>query len=302
MPQPAAVDRSFVPRRAFVRGSFAAALGAACLPPARAAAPSGTARAVARDRIHQSVVPWCFRPMTLEELCDHSVALGLRSVELVTPDKFPVLKQRGLVCALTSSHGFAKGFAHTEEHEECLRVLRERIDATAAAGFPAVITFSGFRRGISDGDGMRNMVDGLKRIAGHAEAKGVTLCLEMLNSRVAEEMKGHPDYFCDDIDRSVEICRRVGSPRVKVLFDIYHVQIMHGDVITRIRRHQEWIGHYHTAGVPGRNELDDNQEVNYPAIMRAIVETGYRGFVGQEFIPLRDKVASLSAAVRLCDV
>lgn len=289
-------------RRAFVGRTLAAGLGAACALPARGAAPVATAHAVRHGRISQSVVPWCFRPMTLEELCDHSAALGLRSVELVTPDKFPVLKQRGLVCALTGSHGFSKGFARTEEHEDCLRVLRERIDATAAAGFPAVITFSGFRRGVSDETGIRNMVDGLKRIAGHAEAKGVTLCLEMLNSRVAEEMKGHPDYFCDDIDRSVEICRRVGSPRVKVLFDIYHVQIMHGDVITRIRRHKDWIGHYHTAGVPGRNELDDTQEVNYPAIMRAIVETGYRGFVGQEFIPLRDKVTSLAEAVRLCDV
>jgi hydroxypyruvate isomerase len=206
------------------------------------------------------------------------------------------------VCALTGSHGFAKGFAHVEEHAECLKVLTERIDATAAAGFSSVITFSGFRRGLSDEVGMKNMVDGLKKIAGHAERKKVTLCLEMLNSRVATEMKGHPDYFCDDMDRSVEICKQVGSERVKVLFDIYHVQIMHGDVITRIRQYKDWIGHYHTAGVPGRNEIDDTQEINYAPIMKAIVETGYRGFVGQEFIPLRDKVTSLAEAVRICDV
>jgi hydroxypyruvate isomerase len=253
-------------------------------------------------RINQSVVPWCFRPMTLEELCGHAARMGLGSVELVTPDKFPLLKQHGLVCALTGSHGFAKGFAHVEEHAECLKVLTERIDATAAAGFASVITFSGFRRGLSDEVGMKNMVDGLKTIAGHAEKKKVTLCLEMLNSRVAIEMKGHPDYFCDDMDRSVEICRRVGSERVKVLFDIYHVQIMHGDVITRLRQYKDWIGHYHTAGVPGRNEIDDTQEINYPPIMKAIAETGYRGFVGQEFIPLRDKVASLSESVKICDV
>jgi hydroxypyruvate isomerase len=253
-------------------------------------------------RIRQSVVPWCFRPMTLEELCRHSARLGLASVELVTPDKFAVVKQHGLVCALTGSHGFSKGFAHVEEHAECLKVLRERIDATAAAGFPAVITFSGFRRGLSDEVGMKNMVDGLKQIAGYAEKKQVTLCLEMLNSRVATEMKGHPDYFCDDMDRSVEICKRVGSPRVKVLFDIYHVQIMHGDVITRLRQYKDWIGHYHTAGVPGRNEIDDTQEIQYAPIMKAIVETGYAGFVGQEFIPLRDKVTSLAQAVRICDV
>jgi len=253
-------------------------------------------------QVQQSVVPWCFRPMTLEELCAVAVRLGLLSVELTTPNNFPLLKKHGLVCALTSSHGFAKGFAHVEEHAECLKVLRERIDATAAAGFPSVITFSGFRRGISDAEGTKNMVDGLKKIAGYAEEKKVTVCLEMLNSKVREEMKGHPDYFCDDIDRAVEICRLVGSERVKVLFDIYHVQIMQGDVIRRVRQHREWIGHYHTAGVPGRNEIDGTQEMNYGPIMQAVVETGYRGYVGQEFIPLRDKVASLSEAVRICDV
>jgi hydroxypyruvate isomerase len=240
--------------------------------------------------------------MTLDELCVLAVRLGLPSVELTTPNNFPLLKKHGLVCALTGSHGFAKGFAHVEEHAECLKVLRERIDETAAAGFPSVITFSGFRRGISDEAGMKNMVDGLKKIAGYAEEKKVTLCLEMLNSKDKVEMKGHPDYFCDDLDRSVEICRLVGSERVKVLFDIYHVQIMHGDVIRRLQQHQDWIGHYHTAGVPGRNEIDDTQEVNYGPIMQAIVDTGYRGYVGQEFIPLRDKVASLSEAVRICDV
>jgi hydroxypyruvate isomerase len=213
-----------------------------------------------------------------------------------------LLKQHGLVCALTGSHGFAKGFAHVEEHAECLKVLRERIDATAAAGFPAVITFSGFQRGISDAVGTKNMVEGLKKIAGYAEEKKVTVCLEMLNSKVSEEMKGHPDYFCNDIDHSVKICRLVGSERVKVLFDIYHVQIMHGDVIRRIQQHKDWIGHYHTAGVPGRNEIDGTQEINYGPIMQAIVNTGYRGYVGQEFIPLRDKVTSISEAVRICDV
>ena len=220
-----------------------------------------------------------------------AVRLGIPSIELTTPNNFPLLKKHGLLCALTSGHGFAKGFAHVEEHAECLKVLRERIDATAAAGFPSVITFSGFRRGISDASGTKNMVDGLKKIAGYAEEKKVT-----------EEMKGHPDYFCDDIDHSVEICRLVGSERVKVLFDIYHVQIMHGDVIRRVQQHKDWIGHYHTAGVPGRNEIDGTQEINYRPIMQAIVDTGYRGYVGQEFIPLRDKVTSLSEAVRICDV
>ncbi len=288
-------------RRTWLQGAAVASAAAIGFPAiVRGAAPE--VYRAKHGRINQSVVPWCFRPLTLEDLCGHAARMGLGSVELVAPDKFPLLKQHGLVCALTGSHGFARGFAHVEEHAECLKVLTERIDATAAAGFPSVITFSGFRRGLSDEVGTKNMIAGLKKIAGHAEKKKVTVCLEMLNSRVAIEMKGHPDYFCDDIDRSVEICQRVGSERVKVLFDIYHVQIMHGDEITRIRQHQDWIGHSHTAGVPGRNEIDDSQEIQYAPIMKAIAATGYRGFVGQEFIPLRDQVASLSEAVKICDV
>src|SRR5678815_4092194 len=181
--------------------------------------------------------------------------------------------------------------------------MRQRIDACADAGFPSVITFTGMREPkIPDDVGMKNCVEGLKKIVGHAEKKKVTLCLEMLNSRVNIEMKGHPDYFCDDIDRSVEICRQIGSGRMKVLFDIYHVQIMHGDVITRLRQCAPYIGHYHTAGVPGRGEIDDTQEINYAPIMKAIVETGYTGYVAQEFIPVRDKVASLNQSVKICDV
>lgn len=293
---------SKISRRDLLRG--AAALAAAGLTAGAATGRAAEAEVyrAKNGRVLQSVVPWCFRPMTLEELCTVAVRLGIPSVELTTPHNFPLLKKHGLGCALTSSHGFAKGFAHVEEHAECLKVLRERIDATAAAEFPAVITFSGFRRGISDEAGTKNMVEGLKKIAGYAEEKKVTVCLEMLNSKVNEEMKGHPDYFCDDIDHSVEICRLVGSERVKVLFDIYHVQIMHGDVIRRVQQHKDWIGHYHTAGVPGRNEIDGTQEINYRPIMQAIVATGYRGYVGQEFIPLRDKVTSLSEAVRICDV
>jgi len=288
-------------RRKMLAGAVALS-AAASLPRVAEAAERGDLYKVKHGRINQSVVPWCFKPMPVEELADHAVQLGLKSVELVTPDKFPAIKERGLTCALTSSHGFTKGFAHVEEHEECLKNLTERIDATAAAGFPAVITFSGFRRGLSDEQGIKNMVDGLKKIAGYAEKKRVTLCLEMLNSRVNIEMKGHPDYFCDNMDRSIEIIKQVGSERVKILFDIYHVQIMHGDIITRIKQDHPWVAHYHTAGVPGRNEIDESQEIHYAPIMKAILETGYQGFVGQEFIPLRDKVASLSQAVRICDV
>jgi hydroxypyruvate isomerase len=253
-------------------------------------------------RIQQSVIHWCFKPMPVEELANHAARMGLKSVELVAPETWPTLKKLGLICAISPSHGFAKGFAHKEEHAECLEILRKQIDLTSEAGFPSIITFSGFRRGISDEEGMKNMVEGFKQIVGHAEKKKVTVCLEMLNSRVNIEMKGHPDYFCDKIEMAVEVCKRVGSERMKVLFDIYHVQIMEGDIIARIKQFHPYIGHYHTAGVPGRNELDETQEINYVPIMKAIVETGYKGYVGQEFIPTRDKALALNEAVKLCDV
>jgi hydroxypyruvate isomerase len=254
------------------------------------------------ERINQSVVPWCFRPMPLDELAANAARMGIKSVELTTPENFSTIKHHGLTCALVSSHGFAKGFAQKDQHEECARILRDRIDATAQAGFSRVITFSGFRRGLSDDEATKNMLDGLKQIVGYAEEKKVTLCLEMLNSKVNIEMKGHPDYFCDDMDKSVEICREIGSEHLKVLFDIYHVQIMHGDIISRLKQHMPFIGHIHTAGNPGRGEIDETQEINYAAVMRAVAESGYKGFVGQEFIPTRDKMKSLNHAVKICDV
>lgn len=257
---------------------------------------------IKQGRIKQSVVPWCFNPMPVPELAKHAKAMGLTSVELVGTQHWPMLKEMGLTPAISSSHGFAKGFANLGEHDECVATLRKRIDECAAAGVKRVITFSGFRKWQSDEVAMKHMVDGLKKIVGYAEEKKVTLCLEMLNSRVAVNMKGHPDYFCDDMERSVEVCRQIGSPRMKVLFDLYHVQIMHGDVITRIKQHKEFIGHVHTAGVPGRNEIDDTQELNYPALMKALIAVGYDGHVGQEFIPVRDKVASLAQSVEICDV
>jgi hydroxypyruvate isomerase len=258
---------------------------------------------VKNGRIKQSVVPWCFNPMPPEELVHHSAQLGLASVELIDPKHWPLIKELGMNIAIASSHGFAKGFAHREEWAECHAKLRERIEQCAAAGVERVITFSGFRRGLSDEEGIANMVAGLKEILPFAEEKKVTLCIEMLNSRVDVTMKGHPDYFCDSMERTVEICRQIGSPRCKVLFDIYHVQIMHGDVISRMRQHRDYIAHVHTAGVPGRNEIDGTQELNYPALMQALLDLKYTGYVGQEFIPAHEnKVASLADGVRICDV
>jgi hydroxypyruvate isomerase len=247
---------------------------------------------VQNGRIRQSVCLWCYSPMTAPELIQHAADLKMASVELVLPEFWPELKKRGMVCAMAPSHGWRKGFAQKDEHEECINMLRQRIDQCADAGFEKVITFSGFRRGLTTEDASRNMIDGLKGIVGYAEKKNVTLCLEMLNSRVHIDMRGHPDYFCDNVDMSVDILKQIGSERMKLLFDIYHVQIMHGDIIRRLQQYAPYIAHYHTGGNPGRNEIDDSQEICYPPIMRAILATGYTGFVGQEFVPLRDKIAS----------
>jgi hydroxypyruvate isomerase len=258
---------------------------------------------IKNGHIKQSVVPWCFNPMPPEELVHHAAALGLSSVELIDPKHWPLIKELGMTVAIASSHGFAKGFAQRDDWAECHAKLRERIEQCAAAGVQRVITFSGFRRGLNDDEGAANMVAGLKEILPLAEEKKVALCIEMLNSRVNVTMKGHPDYFCDSMERTIDVIRRIGSPYCKVLFDIYHVQIMHGDVISRLRQYKEYVAHVHTAGVPGRNEIDDTQELNYPAIMKALLDQGYTGFVGQEFIPAHEnKVASLADGVRICDV
>jgi hydroxypyruvate isomerase len=262
---------------------------------------------VTSGRLKQSIVHWCFtrepRPWTVEDSAEAAVRLGMPSVELIGPEHWPLLKSRGLTCAIAGSHGFAKGFAHVEEHDECVAALRRSIDACVAHGVKRVITFSGFRRDLDDETAMKNMLDGLKKILPVAEEKKVTLCLEMLNSRVAEDMRGHPDYWCDHIGMALDVCRRLGSPQMKLLFDIYHVQIMDGDVIRRMRECGEFIGHVHTAGNPGREELDDTQEIHYPGVMRALAAMKYDGFVGQEFIPRNpDKLRSLSDAARICDV
>lgn len=215
---------------------------------------------------------------------------------------WPTLKKHGLICAITGSHGFVRGFNNPENHEWCAERVTASVEATAAAGFPSVIVFSGFSNGIPKDVGLENTVAGLKKVVGLAEKRKVTLCLEVLNTRVDEEMKGHPGYMADEIEWAVEVCRRIASERMKILFDIYHTQIMQGDIITRIRRFHEYVGHYHTAGVPGRHELDDSQELNYRPIMEAVAQTGYRGYVGHEFVPRGDPMQSLREAVALCDV
>jgi len=291
--------RSLIEKAAGLGAATAAALQ---LPACTTVANRGEEGAT-KGRINHSVARWCFEEhWKLDEMCRVAGQLGIRSIELVDPKHWPTLEEHGLICALHSSHGFERGMNNPEYHDMCISKIRESVDRCAAHGFPNVITFTGFREDIPDDEGIENCVRGYKKVIGYAEEKGVNLCLEILNTRVDEEMKGHPGYQGDHVDYCMEIIKRVGSPRLKLLFDIYHVQIMDGDIIRRIRQYQDYIGHYHTAGNPGRRDLDDRQEINYEPIMKEIARTGYTGYVGHEFIPRGDPRESLRQAVELCDV
>jgi hydroxypyruvate isomerase len=288
----------------------AAAVGAAAMTRSSVAAESEPLENVVKSgRLRQSIVQWCFSPYwDVPKTIQVAKAIGCRSVELISPKYFPLLKENGLECAIASTEinpgpGFARGFNNPKYREQVLTATRNAIDACAEHGFKRVISFTGMREDIPDDVGADNCVEGFQQVVGYAEKKGVTLCLEMLNSRDdSHPMKGHPGYQGDHTEYCIDIIKRVGSPNLKLLFDIYHVQIMDGDVIRRIRQHREYLGHIHTAGNPGRGELDDTQEINYPPIMRALVEIGYDGFIGQEFIPTRDPLQGLKQAVALCDV
>lgn len=263
--------------------------------------------AATKGHINHSIAHWCFAQYwELDKMCLIAKQLGCKSIELVGPNDFATLKKHGLICALapngTPDPPFVKGFNNPEYHDMVIAHTREMIDACAEYNFPSIIAFTGYREDIPDDVGAKNCVTGLKKIIGYAEKKKVNLCLEILNSRVDEEMKGHPGYQGDHTDYVMDIVKQVGSPRMKILFDIYHVQVMDGDVISRIRQYKDYIGHYHTAGSPGRGEIGNNQEINYPAIMKEIVKTGYKGYVGHEFVPTRDPLEGLTEAVSLCDV
>jgi len=263
----------------------------------------GASAAELKGRIKQSVCLWCYggfmkkNSMTLDQFCAAAAALGLKSVELTGPKEWPTLKQHGLICAMVPSHGIPKGFNRPANHEECLAKVRKGIDDAADAGFPNVITFSGNREGMNDEEGLANSIAGLKKIAGYAEQKKITVCLEFLNSI------NHKDYMADTTQWCSKLVHGVGSPRVKVLYDIYHAGMMKENVAEDIKKHADCWGHYHTGGLPGRNEIDGTQTLDYAALMQAIVATGYQGFVGQEFIPKRpEALKSLEQAVKICDV
>ena len=282
-------------RRNFIESGLVGLAGASLL--------GATSELPLRGRVNHSVCKWCYPGHSVEELAQAAATIGLKSVELLEPHEWPILEEYGLVCAMPFGPGIegkdrlTDGFNEPSNHEWLVPMYQDRIKEVAEAGYDRVICFSGNRRGMEDTKGLENCVTGLKGIIPAAEEYGVTVCMELLNSKVS-----HPDYMCDRTAWGVELCRQIGSERFKLLYDIYHMQIMEGDVIRTIRDNHQYIGHYHTGGNPGRNEIDDSQELNYSAIMRAIVDTGYEGFVGQEFIPTRTPLVSLREAVRICDV
>jgi len=260
---------------------------------------------IRRGRIRQSIMGWTFNPMPTPELARLCKDIGLVAMEGIGREHYPLVRELGLEISLGGSHGFAKGPCNRAHHAEVIRELREGIDVAAKFGCRKVITFTGMREaGLSDTEMTDNCLTAWKQVIGYAETNGVTLCLEHLNSRDSTHpMKGHPGYFGDHIDFCAGLVQRMNSPHFRLLFDIYHVAIMDGDVIRRLRQHKDVIGHIHTAGVPGRGELDDTQEVNYPAVMRTLLEIGYTGFVAQEFLPTwSDRALALRHAAKVCDV
>ena len=267
------------------------------LPAAAAALPLQPARA-AGGRLKQSVARWCYAKIPLDDLCREGARIGLAGIDLVGAEDWPTVKKYGLVPAMTPGAGtIPEAWNRKENHDRLEAEMYANIEKAAAAGVPNVITFSGNRRGQPDEEGLDNCTAGLNRVKKFAEDKAVTINVELLNSKV-----NHKDYQCDHTAWGVELCRRVGSPRVKLLYDIYHMQIMEGDVIRTIRENIQWIGHFHTGGNPGRHELDDTQELNWRAIARAVADLQFTGFYAHEFVPTREPLKSLEEAVRLSEV
>jgi hydroxypyruvate isomerase len=274
-----------------------AALAASPLLGLRAGADIGF---VPKGNIHHSVCRWCFGDMPLDQLCAAVKEMGLVGIDLVGPKDWDTLKRYNLVSTMCNGAeiSLTKGWNNPQYHAQLIKNYTEHIELVAAAGYTNLICFSGNRDGMADDVGLQHCADGLKKIMPLAEKKGVVIHMELLNSKV-----DHKDYMCDKTPWGVELCKRIGSPNFKLLYDIYHMQIDEGDVIRTIQNYHPYIGHYHTAGVPGRHEIDDSQELYYPAIMRAILATGFNKYVAQEFIPAQqNKLESLRKAIQICDV
>jgi hydroxypyruvate isomerase len=253
-----------------------------------------------KGAIQHSVCRWCYGDIPMEDLCAGVKKIGFSAIDLVGPADWSVLKAHGIYSSMCNGAeiSLTKGWNHTEYHATLIKSYTEHIDLVAAAGYKNLICFSGNREGMDDETGIKNCVDGLKQILSLAEQKGVTIQMELLNSKI-----DHKDQMCSNTKWGIELVKRVGSEHFKLLYDIYHMQIDEGDVIRTITENHQYFGHYHTGGVPGRHEIDETQELYYPAIMRAIVATGFQGYVAQEFIPANaDKLASLKQGVLICDV
>jgi len=252
-----------------------------------------------KGRIRQSVCQWCYGKMPLDKLAENAAALGLQGIDLLKPEEYEIPRRHGLVCSMGYAGGgeIGKALNRIQNHAAIEQAFRTNIPLAAMAGVPNVITFSGNRAGLSDDEGARNTIAGLNRVKKIAEDHGVTICLELLNSK-----RDHHDYMCDHTAWGVRVVEEVNSPNVKLLYDIYHMQIMEGDLIATIRQNVQWIAHFHTGGVPGRHELNGSQEVQWDGVMRAIADSGFRGYVAHEFIPMGEPMASLKDAVDLCDV
>lgn len=279
-----------------------AALGASSMTAAYAG--ENAANVKFKGNINHSVCQWCYNFISLEELCKHVKKIGFSAIDLIAPKDWPMLQQYGIYSSMCYHGGkvsLVDGFNNKDFHDQLVKDYEEVIPLMVKAGYKDVICFSGNRRGMDDETGLKNCAEGLKRILPLAEKNGITIQMELLNSKV-----DHKDYMCDRTAWGVELCKRTGSENFKLLYDIYHMQIDEGDVIHTIREYHPYIGHYHTAGVPGRHELNEKQELNYPAIMQAIVDTGFKGYVAQEFIPTGEdnkaKIAALKQAVKICDV
>jgi len=253
-----------------------------------------------KGNINHSVCKWCYGQISLEEFSVVVKSMGIKGIDLIGPEGWPILKKYGLNSSMCNGAeiSLTEGWNDKQYHSTLVDSYLKHIDLVADAGYTNLICFSGNRRAIDDETGMENCLEGLKKILGYAEKKGVIIQMELLNSKV-----DHQDYMCDNSPWGFELCRRIDSSNFKLLYDIYHMQINEGDVIRTLRENQQFIGHYHTGGVPGRNEIDQTQELFYPAIMKAIVTTGFKGFVAQEFIPKNNNpMQSLENAIRICDV
>jgi len=282
-------------RREFLAAGPVGALAAAHATTDRRAEPPASPSA---GRLKQSVSRWCFGGLSLERLCEAAAPMGITGIDLLSEGEWETPRRFGLVCAVANGPStIPDGFNRPENHDRLEAELARLLPLAAAAGIPNMVVFSGNRRGMSDAEGLEQCATGLRRVAPLAERHGVTLVMELLNSRV-----DHGDYMCDRTPWGADLVQKVGSDRFRLLYDIYHMQIMEGDVIRTIRTHRDAIAHYHTAGNPGRNELDATQELNYRAICAAIADTGFTGFLAHEFIPRRDPLASLREAVETCTV